>query len=83
MTTAKFAGRGGVMMMTAPHATGHAWAKYGTLLRFDCERGHGWVATHYDLRLGDPDPAGVLTMPGQARTSDSGTSTQRRPGRRH
>ena len=51
MITAKFAGRGGVMMMTAPHATGHARARDGTLLRVDCERGVGWVATHYDLSL--------------------------------
>jgi hypothetical protein len=51
MTSEKFAGRCCGVMMTAPHATGHAWAKDGTLLRFDCERGHGWVATHYDLRL--------------------------------
>jgi hypothetical protein len=32
---------------------------------------------------GDPDPAGMLTMSGQARTSDSGTSMQRRPGGTH
>lgn len=35
----------------APHVTGHARAKDGTLLRVDCERGIGWVATHYDLTL--------------------------------
>ena len=51
MTTATFAGRGGVMTRIAPHATGHEWAKDGTLLRVDCERGIGWVATHYDLNL--------------------------------
>lgn len=39
MSTAKFAGRGGVMTRIAPHATGHAWAKDGTLLRVDCDRG--------------------------------------------
>lgn len=37
--------------MIAPHATGHEWAKDGTLLRVDCDRGIGWVATHYDLDL--------------------------------
>ena len=37
--------------MIAPRATGHAWAKDRTLLRVDCERGVGWVATHYDLSL--------------------------------
>jgi hypothetical protein len=51
MSTANFAGRGGVMTRIAPHATGHAWAKDGTLLRVDCDRGIGWVATHYDLNL--------------------------------
>jgi hypothetical protein len=51
MSTARFAGRGGVMTMIAPHATGHAWAKDSTLVRVDCERGIGWVATHYDLNL--------------------------------
>jgi hypothetical protein len=49
MITAKFAGRGKVMMRIAPHATGHARATDGTLLRVDYERGIGWVATHYDL----------------------------------
>jgi hypothetical protein len=39
------------MTMIARHATGHEWAKDGTLLRVDCERGIGWVATHYDLNL--------------------------------
>ena len=43
--------RGRVMTMIAPHTTGHARAKDGTLLRVDCERGIGWVATHYDLNL--------------------------------
>ncbi|HYB39070.1 MAG TPA: hypothetical protein VEF72_27325 [Mycobacterium sp.] len=51
MSTAKFACRGGVLTRIALHATGHAWARDGTLLRVDCERGIGWVATHYDLRL--------------------------------
>lgn len=37
--------------MIAPRASGHDWAKDGTLLRVDCERGIGWVATHYDLNL--------------------------------
>lgn len=50
MSTAKLAGRG-VMTRIAPHATGHEWATDGTLLRVDCERGIGWVATHYDLGL--------------------------------
>ena len=51
MNAAKFAGHGGVMTPITPHATGHKWAKDGTLLRVDCERGIGWVATHYDLNL--------------------------------
>jgi hypothetical protein len=51
MTTANFAGRGGVMTRIAPHATGHERARDGTLLRVDRERGIGWVATHYDLSL--------------------------------
>jgi hypothetical protein len=51
MNTARFAGRGGVMAMIAPHATGHAFAKDRTLLRVDFECGIGWVATHYDLNL--------------------------------
>jgi hypothetical protein len=51
MNTGESAGRGGVMTMVRPHATGHAWAKDGTLLRVDCERGMSWVATHYDLNL--------------------------------
>ncbi|MEB3031507.1 hypothetical protein [[Mycobacterium] nativiensis] len=37
--------------MIAPRASGHDWAKDGTLLRVDWERGIGWVATHYDLNL--------------------------------
>jgi hypothetical protein len=37
--------------MIASRATGHAWAKDGTLLRVDYERGIGWVGTHYDLNL--------------------------------
>ncbi len=51
MTTANFARRGGAMTRIAPHATGHTRAIDGTLLRVDCERGIGWVATHYDLSL--------------------------------
>jgi hypothetical protein len=51
MSTTKFAGRGAVMTRIAPHATGHTRATDGTLLRIDCERGVGWVATHYDLSL--------------------------------
>jgi hypothetical protein len=39
------------MTMITPHATGHRLAKDGTLLRVDCDRGIGWVATHYDLNL--------------------------------
>ena len=51
MSTANFDGRGGLATMIASHVTGHAWAKDGTLLRVDCERGVGWVATHYDPDL--------------------------------
>lgn len=51
MTNAKFVRRGGVMTRIAPHASGHEWAGDGTLVRVDCERGVGWVATHYDLSL--------------------------------
>jgi hypothetical protein len=51
MSTAKFAGRGGVMSRIAPHATGHTWAGDGTVLRVDCQRGLGWVATRYDRNL--------------------------------
>jgi len=51
MTTGKFAGRGVVTTTIRPHVAGHKWAKDGTLLRVDCERGIGWVATHYDLNL--------------------------------
>jgi hypothetical protein len=51
MSTANFAGRGGVMTRITAHATGHQRARDGTLLRVDCERGIGWVATHYDLSL--------------------------------
>jgi uncharacterized protein YraI len=39
------------MTPIAPHVTGHGCAKDGTLLRVDCERGIGWVATHYDLNM--------------------------------
>ncbi len=51
MSTAKFADRSGVMTRIAPDATGHEWAKDGTLLHVDCEHGISWVATHYDLNL--------------------------------
>ncbi len=51
MSTARLAGSGGVTTMIALHATGHEWAKDGTLLRVDCDRGIGWVATHYDPSL--------------------------------
>jgi len=51
MNTTESAGRGGAMTVVRPHATGHARAKDGTLLRVDCERGISWVATHYDLNL--------------------------------
>jgi hypothetical protein len=51
MSIARLAGSGGVTTMVAPHATGHDWATDGTLLRVDCERGIGWVATHYDPNL--------------------------------
>ena len=51
MRTAGFADRSGVVATMPPHATGHRRAKDGTLLRVDCERGIGWVATHYDLDL--------------------------------
>lgn len=50
-TTANIAGRGGVMTRIAAHATGCERARDGTLLHDDCERGIGWVATHYDLSL--------------------------------
>jgi hypothetical protein len=51
MSTATFAGRDAVMTRIAPRATGHARARDGTVMRVDCERGIGWVATHYDLSL--------------------------------
>ena len=51
MSTARFAGRGGVMTTIPSHATGHAWANDSTLLRVDYELGIGWVARHYDLNL--------------------------------
>jgi hypothetical protein len=51
MTIAKFAVRGGAMTRIASHATRHEWARNGTLLRVDFERGVGWVATHYDPSL--------------------------------
>ncbi len=51
MSTAESAGHDAVSTSIPAHATGHGWAKDGTLLRVDCERGIGWVATHYDLDL--------------------------------
>lgn len=39
------------MTVIAAHATGHEWARDGTLLRVDYDRGIGWVATHFDLNL--------------------------------
>jgi len=51
MNTTESTGRAGPMTMVSPHATGHARANDGTLLRVDCERGISWVATHYDLNL--------------------------------
>lgn len=39
------------MRVVRPHATGHARAYDGSLLRVDRERGTSWVATHYDLNL--------------------------------
>ena len=51
MSTAKYIGRGGVTTLIVSHATGHEWAKDKTLVRVDCERGIGWIATHYDLNL--------------------------------
>ncbi len=50
MSTPEFAARD-VTLKIAPHATGHGWARDGTLLRVDSDRGVGWVATHYDLNL--------------------------------
>lgn len=41
----------GVATTIPPRATGHKWAKDGTLLRVDREGGNGWVATRYDLNL--------------------------------
>ncbi|WP_046320285.1 hypothetical protein [Mycobacterium sp. UM_Kg1] len=51
MTIVEVNGRGGQTMPIAPHTTGHARVEDGTLLRVDCERGIGWVATHYDRNL--------------------------------
>jgi hypothetical protein len=51
VSTARFASRGGAITTIALHTTGHGWAKDGTLLPVDCERGIGWVATHYGLNL--------------------------------
>lgn len=43
MSTANFAGRGGTITRIAPHATGHTWARGGTLLRVDCcQHRLGW-----------------------------------------
>ena len=51
MNTAGFAGRASGLTMIASHGAGHIWATNGTLLRVDCERGIGWVATRYDRNL--------------------------------
>ena len=51
MNTAEFAGRGRVMTTIAPHTTGHERSGDCSLLRVDCERGIGWVATRYDPNL--------------------------------
>jgi len=51
MSTKRIAHRRGVMTTLSPHVTGHQWATDGTLLRVDCDRGIGWVATRYDLSL--------------------------------
>ena len=51
MNTVGFCTRGGVVTKIAPHTTGHQWAKDGTLLRVDYERGLGWIARHYDRNL--------------------------------
>jgi hypothetical protein len=51
MNTAGFSARGGVVTKIASHTTGHQWAKDGTLLRVDYERGLGWIARHYDRNL--------------------------------
>jgi hypothetical protein len=51
MNTTTSAVRGGATATVRPHATGHAWAKDGTLLRVDREGGISWVATRYDLDL--------------------------------
>ena len=51
MNRAGFAGHATGLTMIAPHATGHEWANNSTLLRVDCERGIGWVATLYDRNL--------------------------------
>lgn len=47
----RFACHGCVLIMIAPHATGHERARDGTLMRVDCEHSTSWVATHYDLNL--------------------------------
>ena len=51
MTTARFANHGRGMTPIDPHMAGHVCVKDGIMLRVDCERGIGWVATHYDLNL--------------------------------
>lgn len=51
MNTAEFARRGYVMTRIAPRTTSHERSGDGSLLRVDCERGIGWVATHYDPSL--------------------------------
>ncbi|RDH78882.1 hypothetical protein DVS77_09795 [Mycolicibacterium moriokaense] len=51
MNIAESSGHGCVATVAAQHATGHTWAADGTLLRVDCERGTGWVASRYDRHL--------------------------------
>ncbi|HEX3286800.1 MAG TPA: hypothetical protein VHT50_19645 [Mycobacterium sp.] len=51
MSTAESAERCGTLTLISPHATGHAWAGDGALVRVDRECGTSWVATRYDLDL--------------------------------
>jgi hypothetical protein len=51
MRTATSAERSATLTTISPHATGHAWASDGTLLRVDREGGTTWVATRYDVNL--------------------------------
>ena len=78
MNTAGFAGRGSGLTMIAPHGTGHEWAKNSTLLRVDCERGIGWVATHYDRNLRVIEQVGVQTRKYTAQRHGGPLSSSRR-----